>query len=153
MYSVLLIAFGSGVRGSAEGKGALRIAGGLLIGIGVLDFVGPFTPMHLREVLAAGKGTLTDILHITLASVDVLFILLIIGFGAAALGKRFRLYSIGTLLVVIVFGTIAGLDGPRVSANLPTPRIGVTERISIFGFMFWLVVLAVTLLRARRTVR
>jgi hypothetical protein len=34
---------------------------------------------------------LTDTLHSILASADVLFILLIIGFGAAAFGKRFRL--------------------------------------------------------------
>lgn len=150
-YSVLLIAFGLGVRGSVSGKRALRVAGGLLIGIGVIDLVGPFTPMHQRAVLASGGGTLTDTLHIALASVDVLFILLIIGFGATALGKRFRLYSIGTILLVGVFGAWAGVDGPRIGANLPTPWVGVRERISIFGFMLWLVVLAVAFLRARHT--
>jgi hypothetical protein len=149
-YSVLVIAFGLGVRGSAGRKSALRVAGGLLVGLGVVDLVGPFTPMHLREVLAAGGGTLSDTLHIILASVDVLFILLIIGFGATASGKRFRLYSIGTILVLVVFGALAGLDGPRISANMPTPWVGVTERISIFGFMLWLMVLAVALLRSER---
>jgi hypothetical protein len=150
-YSILLIAFGLGVRGSASGKRALRVVGGLLIGIAVLDLVGPFTPMHQRAVLASGGGTLTDTLHIALASIDVLFILLIIGFGAAAFGKRFRVYSIGTILLVGAFGAWAGVDGPRIGANLPTPWVGVRERISIFGFMLWLVVLAVALLRARHT--
>jgi hypothetical protein len=146
-YSVLVIAFGWGVRGF--GKRTLRVAGGLLVGLGVVDLVGPFTPMHQRALLASGGGTLTDILHITLASVDVLFILLIIGFGTNAFGKRFRIYSIGTIVAVVVFGALAGLDGPRVSANLPTPWVGLTERISIFGFMLWMAALAIALLRVR----
>ena len=149
-YDVLLIAFGFGVWGSASGKRVLRVAGGLLVGIGVVDLVGPFTPMHQRAVLAAGGGTLTDTMHIALASLDVLFILLIIGFGANAFGKRFRLYSIGTILIVLVFGALAGLDGPRIAANLPTPWVGVTERSSIFGYMLWLVVLAIALLREQK---
>lgn len=148
-YSALVIAFGLGVRRSASGSRALRATGGLLIALGVVDLVGPFTPMHQREALAAGGGTLTDTLHIFLAIVDVLFILLIIGFGAAAFGRRFRFYSIGTILVVVVFGALAGSDGPRIEANLPTPWVGVTERVSIFGFMLWAVVLAVGLLRAQ----
>lgn len=146
-YSVLVIAFGLGVWGSASGKRPLRVAGGLLVGIAVVDLVAPFVaPMHLR----GAERTLTDTMHIVLASVDVLFILLIIGFGASAFGKRFRLYSIGTILVVVVFGTLAGLDGPRIAANLPTPWVGVTERISVFSYMLWLVVLAIGLLRVQR---
>jgi hypothetical protein len=145
-YSVLVIAFGLGVWGSASGKRPLRVAGGLLVGIAVVDLVAPFVaPMHLR----GAERTLTDTMHIVLASVDVLFILLIIGFGASAFGKWFRLYSIGTILVVVVFGTLAGLDGPRIAANLPTPWVGVTERISVFSYMLWLVVLAIGLLRVQ----
>ncbi|MGZ3488897.1 MAG: hypothetical protein ACXVBY_18775 [Isosphaeraceae bacterium] len=105
----------------------------------------PFADLCRRE-------TLTDTLHIIGATVDVLFILLIIGFGATAFGKRFRLYSIGTILVLVVFGALAGLDGPRVAGNLPTPWAGVTERINICGFLLWVVVLAIALLRGRRDV-
>ena len=145
-YSVLVIAFGMGVCGSASGKRPLRVAGGLLIGIAIVDLVAPFVaPMHLRGV----QRTLTDTMHIVLASMDVLFILLIIGFAASAFGERFRLYSFGTILVVVVFGTLAGLDGPRIAANLPTPWVGVTERISVFSYMLWLVVLAICLLRVQ----
>jgi hypothetical protein len=46
--------------------------------------------------------------------VDVLCILLIIGFGATAFGKPFRLSAIGTILVLLVFGALAGLDAPRI---------------------------------------
>jgi len=145
-YSVLVIAFGLGVRGSASGKRPLRVAGGLLIGIAVVDLVAPFVaPMHLR----GAERTLTDTMHIVLASVDILFILLILGFGASAFGRRFRHYSIGTMLVVVVFGTLAGLDGPRIAAGLPTPRVGVTERTSVYSYMLWLAVLAIGLFRAQ----
>ena len=116
-----------------------------MAGLGVVDLAGPFTPMHLR----GAERTLTDTMHIVLASADVLLIVLIMGFAANAFGKRFRLYSIATILVVVVFGTLAGLDGPRIEANLPTPWVGVTERISIFGFMLWVVVLAVCLLGSK----
>jgi hypothetical protein len=147
-YGSLVTAFGFGVRGSAGSKRTLRVMAGLLIGFGVICLVGPFVPMHQRETLAAGGRTLTDTLHIVAATVDVLFILLIIGFGATALGKRFRLYSIGTILVVMVFGALAGLDGHRLEANLPTPWVGVKERIGILGFLLWVVLLAIGLLRA-----
>lgn len=146
-YSVLVIAFGLGVWGSASGKRPLRVAGGLLIGVAIVDLVAPFlAPMHLR----GAERTLADTMHIVLASVDVLFILLIIGFGASTFGKWFRLYSVGTILVVVAFGTLAGLDGPRIAANLPTPWVGLTERISVFSYMLWLVVFAIGLLRAQR---
>lgn len=145
-YSLLVIAFGLGVWGSASEKRPLRVVGALLIAIAVVDLLAPFVaPMHLRGF----ERTLTDTMHIVLASVDVLFILLIIGFGASAFGTRFRLYSIGTVLVLVVFGVLAGLDGPRMAANLPTPWVGVTERISVFSYMLWLAVLAIGLLRAR----
>lgn len=143
-YSVLEIAFGIGVLGSAGRKSALRITGVLLIGLGAVDLTAPFFPMHLRGT----EGSLTDMMHVILTSVTVLLILLIIGFGATADGKWFRLYSFVTILILIVSGAWAFLDAPRVSANLPTPWVGVRERINIYGYMLWMLVLAIVLLRA-----
>jgi hypothetical protein len=74
---------------------------------------------------------------------------LAIAFGAAALGKKFRIYSIITLIVLIVAGILTGIDGPKIEANLPTPFIGAWERINIGVYMLWVVVLAVILLRQR----
>lgn len=143
-YSLLSIAFGAGVWLSAGQSRALRVVGGLLIAKEVLGILGTlFTPIHLRGV----EGTLTDTMHAVITGVGVLCYLFAIGYGATALGKRFRLYSIGTLLVLVVFGTLAGLDGPRLAANLPTPWMGVWERINIFATMLWIIVLAIALLR------
>jgi hypothetical protein len=100
-------------------------------------------------VRGAPGGAQRDILHIILTAVLVLLILLSIGFGAAAFGKRFRLYSIGTLTLVVVFGALAGVQGGRMAANQPTPWMGIEERINIFGFLLWVAVLAIALLRAQ----
>lgn len=149
-YEVLLIAFGSGVWRSARGKRLLRIAAGLMVVHGVVNLVaGPFSAMHTRETIAAGGATSSDTLHIVFTGVTVFLILLTIGFGASAFGKRFRVYSVATIAALIVFGGLAGMEGPGVAANLPTPWIGVTERINVYGYMLWLLVLAVGLLRAR----
>jgi hypothetical protein len=146
LYDLLVYAFGVSVWQSAGGKRALRITAVLVIGKEVLGLVVTlFFPMHLRGV----EGTLTDTMHATLTLVGVLFMLLAIGFAATTFGKQFRCYSIGTIVLLLVFGTLAGLDGPRLQANLPTPWMGVTERISIFAYMLWIVVLAVVLLRGR----
>ena len=141
----LVIAFALGVWGSAGRKHAMRVVAGLLVAYGVVGPVGPFTPMHQRGI----ERTLTDTLHKIGAMVDVLFILLIIGFGATAFGKRFHLYSIGTILVLVVFGALAGLDALRIEANLPTPWVGVMERISVYAYQLWALVLAMALLRTQ----
>jgi hypothetical protein len=108
---------------------------------GVVSLYWP--PMHLR-----GAGfTLTDTMHIIWTIVTVLLMMLAIGFGAAAFGKRFCLYSIATMVILVVFGALTGMDGPRIAANLPTPWVGVWERIGIAAFMLWVVVLAMILLR------
>jgi hypothetical protein len=148
-YDVLVIAFGVGVWRSAGGGRALRVVGGLLVAYGVVGLAGPFAPIHLREALAAGEGTLTDTMHGIITMVLVLFMLLAIGFGAAAFGKRFGLYSIATILLLVVGGVLTGLDQPRLTANLPTPWMGVWERINIGVFLLWVVALAIALLRAR----
>ncbi len=144
-YDVLVLAFGLGVWASAGGKRALRIVGGLLVAYSVVGLAGPFAPMHLR----GQEASLTDTMHIVLTIVLVLFMFLAIGFGAAAFGNRFRLYSIVTILILLVFGALAGVHGPRIAANLPTPWVGVWERINIGVFLLWVVVLAIALLRAR----
>lgn len=145
IYSVLVIAFGLGGLWVAGKNRALRIMSALLVGFGIVCLTGPLFPMHQREVLAAGGGTVSDTMHIVLTIVDVIFIVLIIGFGAAAFGKRFRLYSIASIIILLVFGYLTNLDVPGIEANLPTPWAGLTERINIGIFLLWVVVLAIVL--------
>jgi uncharacterized membrane protein len=146
VYTVLVIAFGWGVCKSAGQSRAIRIVGGLMLAYGSLGLLWPFAPMHLREALAAGGSTLSDTLHIALSSVTVLLMLLAIGFSGAAFGNRLRTYSLATLLTLLTFGALTFFDAPRVAANLPTPWIGVWERVNVGVFLLWVVVI-VTIVR------
>ncbi len=147
VYSVFVIAFGLGVRGVDTRRRTSRIAGVLLTGYGLAGYVtGLFFPMHLRGAV----GTITDIMHITGTIVMSLFLILSIGFGSTAHGRWFHRYSIVTILVLLLFGAWAGLDGPRVAAQLPTPWLGIKERINIYTSMLWVLVFAVILLRAEK---
>jgi accessory gene regulator protein AgrB len=73
-----------------------------------------------------------------------------IGFGAAVFGKGFRFYSIITILVFIIFGVLTFVEAPNVDKNLPTPYIGLWERINIAAFMIWLFVFSIDLLRLEK---
>jgi hypothetical protein len=145
LYAVLTAAFGWGVWQSAGPNRPLRIVGALLFINGVISLFWP--PMHQREVLAAGGGTMTDTMHIVFSFVTVLLFMASLGFGAAAFGKRFRFYSIATIIVLVIFGVLTGLMATDMEANLPTPMMGVWERINIGVYMVWVIVLAVMLLR------
>jgi hypothetical protein len=81
----------------------------------------------------------------------VLLMLLAMGFGAAAFGNRFRLYSIATMVILFACGALTVPDAANIQANLPTPWVGVWERINIGVFLLWVIVLATTLLSARDT--
>ena len=107
----------------------------------------PFAPLHRREVIAAGGSTLSDTMHLVLAGVTVLLMFAAIGFGAAAFGSRFRIYSFVTIAILLGCGGVTFLEAPALAANLPTPWLGVWERINIGVFLVWVAVLAMLLLR------
>jgi uncharacterized protein DUF998 len=146
-YTLLVIAFGCGVWTAAPRNRSLRIVGALMIVYGLTGLIWPFAPMHLR----GAEFTPSDAMHIVLGGVTVLLMLLATGFGAAAFGKRFCIYSVATLVTVVVFGVWTGLDAPRIAANLPTPWIGISERISLGVYLLWIVVLATVLLSNPRS--
>lgn len=147
-YSVLLMAFAVGVWRSPGRGRALHVVGAAVAGVAVVGLLtGLFFPMKLR-----GTGSVaSDAPHIALTLVSVVFILLGIGSAASLFGKRFRLYSVVTLLTVLVFGVLTGSQGGRLAANQATPWIGVTERICIGSYLLWVVVLAMALFGARET--
>jgi hypothetical protein len=147
LYSTLIFAFGWIVWKALPPNRALRVVGMLLMLHAVFGAFWP--PMHQRMVLAATGGTLTDTLHMVWAAVTGLFFVLETGFGAAALGRHFRRYSIATMAIGLACGAITGTYTAQLQANLPTPWAGVWERISAIAYMLWLAVLAAALLRRR----
>lgn len=143
---LLLVAFGMGVWQSAEGRRGLRVAAGLLIAFGVLALtVGQFVPMRPRGT----EQGLAGALHLIEGGVAMLMVLAAMGFAATALGRHFRLYTIATIAMMLVFGAWSGMEAPRIEAGLTTPWVGVKERIFWYAYQLWFIVLAFTLLRQR----
>jgi CubicO group peptidase (beta-lactamase class C family) len=140
-YSLLVLAFGAGVRWSAGRSRPLRRAGTVLTASGLVGLAWP--PMHARGAVP----TLTDTLHIAFTIVMLGCFIAAIVFGSDAFGRRFRWYSLATLVVLVAFGVVTGLESPRLAANEPTPWIGVWERINIAAYMLWVMVFAIALLR------
>lgn len=145
VYAVSLMAFGYGVWLCGRRSRPLRIAGVLIIADGVFCLFWP--PMHQRAVLAAGGATVTDTLHIAWTMVSGVLMMVSIGFAAAAFGRRFRAFAVATIVLLVAFGAVTGTFAASVQANLPTPWLGVWERIDAGLLMLWLIVLAVALLR------
>ena len=144
VWTLLYFAFGVGVWLSTQTR-ALRVTGGLVVAASVLGLFWP--PMHQREALAAGGKSLTDTLHIAWTVANGLLTLLAMAFGAAGLGKPFRRFSIMVMVVVLAAGAWTSREAPGVEADLPTPLIGVWERLNIGAWLLWVVVLALILMR------
>jgi hypothetical protein len=144
-YAILVYAFGLGVWVSAGQKRALRAAAVLIIAKEVLGLgVTLFAPMHLRGVAT----TLSDTMHGVLTGVGVFLCMFpAMGLGASVFGKKFRIYTIVTMLIFLLCGVLAFLYASQIGANQSTPWMGVLERTNIFGYLLWYSVLAVTLLR------
>lgn len=139
----LVIAFGIGVWASAGRKRSLRVTGMLLVisgALGLVELPFPQTAMQLSGGLAA------QTMHIIVTSVAVLLITLFIGFGAAAHGMGFRLYSIATILIMLVFGALASMQAPQ-AVQFSAPWMGVLERVSYYSYLLWILVFAVVRFR------
>ena len=144
-YTPLFIAFGFGIWLSANGNRKLQIVAATIIFDAILGLFWP--PMNRREVLAAGGGTISDTLHLVWAFIHLALMLLMIGFGAAAFDRSFRLFSATIVLIFIVFGILTTMESDELAANLPTPYLGIWERINMAAYMLWVVVFAIKLLK------
>lgn len=128
IYTLLVIAFGYGVWRSAGHKRSLRVIGVTLVIYAIGNWIWPqFYPEDLSQPASA----LTNTMHIILTMVTVLTWLFILVCAATAYKNWLRFYSLGTLLAVIGFGALAGSQGPALAAGLPTPWLGLVERVNI----------------------
>ncbi|WP_368487957.1 DUF998 domain-containing protein [Clostridium sp. BJN0013] len=148
IYDLLIYAYGVGIMISSNGKRALKIAAFLIITKEILGLVATlFFPIHLRGV----EGNFSDTMHgiLTAAGVFLCMFPAMIA-GAVSFKGRFRVYSIITMILFVIFGILAGSDQPKYALDMPTPMMGIWERINIYGYMFWIVVLSVMLLRFKK---
>jgi hypothetical membrane protein len=143
---LLFVAFGVGVWKAAKGRRRLRISGGLLIAFGVIALTtGPFVAMRQRGT----EQGLAGALHLIEGAVEMIILLAAMGFAAMALGRRFGLYTIVTVALMLVFGAWSAMDIPRVEAGLATPWVGAKERLYWYAYQLWFIGLALMLVRER----
>jgi len=146
-YNLLVAAFAAGVWTSARPKRTARMTGAIMVGYAALSLVTPlFFQMDMRGAEVTSRGSL----HGPMTAVMSLFILLSIGFGAFLLGRRFKLYSFATIVIVVIFGVLTGLQAPRLVAGQSTPWMGLTERVNIYATMIWFAALAIGLLQTEK---
>lgn len=145
LYTLLFAAFGWGVLRLPNATRLLKLIGSLIVVYSLFNLYWP--PMHMRGEVPA----LTDVLHITWATVTILLMIAIMGIGAAALDRRFRVYTIASLILLLLFGALTSIEAPNISTNGPTPTIGIWERINIGIFMLWVIIFSVNLLKEKRS--
>jgi hypothetical protein len=151
IWTPFVIAFAIGVWQSASLKRSLRVTGVLLVAFAVVGTLWVlFAPMHLRGTIGSVAESDTDVMHIVFAGVQVLVMVLFIAFGSGAFGRGFRFYSIGTIVVMLVFGAWAGTRVSAIAAGQPTPWFGLIERVSVYAPILWMFVFAIVLLRAAK---
>ena len=147
-YTLLFALFGWGVLRAGDRNRALRITGWIILVYSAFEVYWP--PMHTREVIAAGGGTLTDTLHLVWAAVTVFLFFITMVAGAAASTRGFRIFTAVTAVVMVTFGVLTSIQSDGISQNTPTPLLGLWERINIGVFLLWVVVFSSLLLRQSR---
>jgi hypothetical protein len=145
VFELLIIPFWIAVWRAAGGNRALRLTSGFMLGFAALGLLAFPFPMVADEVLGANAvhsaiwGVLTPLL-----------MLAGIGVSAAAFGKTFRGYAVLTLVALLAFSALTGIEAAQVNAGAPASWFGITERALIGVWLQWVAVLAIALLRAQR---
>ena len=60
---------------------------------------------------------MTDTMHIVFTAVTVALMLIMLISGAATFGKRFRYYSVATIMVLLAFGILTGISSPAMAVK------------------------------------
>ena len=144
VFELLMIAFWIGVWRAAPANRALRWTSGLMLGFAVLGLLAFPFPMVADEVL--GANTIHTVIW---GAITPLLMLAGIGASAAAFGRAFRLYAILTLVALVAFSILTGIQAAQVNAGELVRWFGVTERALIAPWLLRVAVLAIVLLRGR----
>ena len=148
VYNLLALVFAVGVlREAFRRGGSLKIAAVALVTYAAIGLTTIATPAFFRMQMRGAGSLSTDAPHIVLTGVLVGLLLVAIGSGAFAFGKRFRLYSLLTLATVIVMGVLTARFAAALASGQSTPGLGILERIDVYASIIWPGVLAITLLR------
>jgi hypothetical protein len=139
VYNVLILGFSVGVWLSRRNR-AIGVAGILLLVYAVVSMLGLF--LFPLDYNAEDAGAT---MHMVATFALIILMFLFIGFAAAGSGRAFRIYSIVTVLLILGGAAFSGMQIPRIEAGLPTPGLGLFERLNIYAMLLWVAVFALTL--------
>lgn len=148
IHDLLLIAFGIGVwRAGADAQNrSLRWAGVALSAAHAFGLlIHSFFPMTSRWL----EPNPSDWMHGASTAVWGIVISVAIVLAAVAIRGWFRWFSIVSLVVIVGSSALSSVAIQGMEQN-DTPWAGALERVSAYGFMVWLVVLASITLRPYR---
>jgi hypothetical protein len=145
LYPLLYAAYGWGVFKISGQRTKLKILAALIIGYSIMNLYWP--PMHSREAIAAGAKSLSDTLHIAWTIATVLLFICTMGVGAAAFGKRIRIYTIISMMLLLLFGILTTTQTQHLEANLPTPLMGFWERLNQYIYFLWVIIISWQLIK------
>lgn len=146
IWGLLMIAFGLGVWRMADQNVALRVTAVLLIGNAIITLVvAAFAPARYSGTPSVNASTA----NVVFGATGMVFFVLAIAFGGAAFHGWFRVLSFGILLAYVVL-TVVGLvaSGGSIPSGEHRPTTGVQERTMMYGYLVWVAVLALVLLKA-----
>lgn len=145
LSSLLLLVFSIGVWRSSGGSRAIKLTALMFVGNSVNGLIlWNIYPMHMRGAEASS----TDVMHILLAGVGVVFVLLAVCIVAVASHGWLRFYSIIGLFILLVPGAMVFMMIPGLTMGEPTPYVGLTERISTYGYYIWQIIFVNYLIKA-----
>ncbi|MCZ2845165.1 MAG: DUF998 domain-containing protein [Candidatus Bathyarchaeota archaeon] len=144
--AIMTVAFGIGMLLNYKDRRSklLFTASILIITTGIFSgLTGTIFPMDPFN----SEMTFAGIMHIILTGISAVFVMLLIlmigiGFHREKQWKSFRLYSIITVIIMVVFG---GLTPALIMNSIPL--LGFFERIVIYAYLLWFFVLAFKLLK------
>jgi hypothetical protein len=149
-YAALSFAFAFGVWSASAGRTRLRLTAVLLALFALNSLIwGWVAPMHMRGVAFSA----TDTMHIALTVVAVVLMVMFMTIGSTVFGRGFRIFSMLTIAAMLVAGSVVGMQVPAIAQGLPTPWMGLVERVSVYAPSLWITGLALMLLRENATAR
>lgn len=149
-YAALSFAFALGVWRASAGRTRLKIAAVLLALFALNSLIwGWVAPMHMRGVAFSA----TDTMHIALTVAAVVLMVMFMTIGSTVFGRGFRIFSTLTIAAMLVAGGVVGMQVPAIAQGLPTPWMGLVERVSVYAPSLWITGLALMLMRENATAR
>jgi hypothetical protein len=139
IYNVLACALGVGVWLSRKNR-AQAITAILLVVYTIAGLVGLL--IFPLDYNTSGSGAA---MHMVATVTLIVLMFAFIVTAAIGGGRAFRIYSIVTVLLIIGGAVLAGMQVPRIEAGLPTPGLGIYERLNIYAMLLWVAVLSLSL--------